>query len=711
MKKSQPKILSIMEKEGSRKLNKLDYLVLSILVVVYSLFAFLNLGTTNFPTKVYYGDTGSVITLDFGKEVEIAKAWINPNISESTLALTADDGSSVEYEVIFDNMFRWHSADVALKTRTLQISTVSTKGNYGTRINEIAFFDAVGNRLQVSEVGGNSGVVDEQDTVPQAPSYFNGMYFDELYHARTAYENINNMYNYEWTHPPLGKLLIAVGIEIFGMTPFGWRFMGALFGVGMLPLLYLFAKRIFKRTDFALIVAALFAFDCMHFTQTRIATIDTFGVFFILLMYFFMYEHITMEHDNKPYWKTLIPLVLCGLAFGFGIAAKWIGFYAAAGLAVLLFSSWGLRLADIIKNRGEDRLHFERVNWFAFVPVIVGAVLILRSMTDEYNDLWYQGLLNSTTLIVFASAVVVAIGSAIFYHIWNRDANAVTKKLNAHFMVLPWCCLFFVLIPAVIYFVSFFPYFRYDALSNPTYGFKDAVDTMWKKQIDMYTYHSNLKSTHSSSSLWYQWPFCSRSTWFYFTRNSQTISNISTTGNIFVWGAGFIGFMALMIETAIGNVKAAGRSLKVGCAMVVVTYIVFLIAYNRSPDGTVPIALFIIMMLITVVALMMSKQATIKTLCIAFLANYLPWALVPRCMFIYHFFATVPFILLAGAFFVYNLERNNPKLKWIKWAWLALGILYFLLMFPAISGIPISRGYAGFLEYALPGGNIFHGTI
>ena len=143
-------------------------------------------------------------------------------------------------------------------------------------------------------------LVDEQDTVPEEPSYFNGMIFDEIYHARTAYENIHNMSVYEWTHPPLGKLIIALGILIFGMKPFGWRIMGALFGVAMVPLMYVFAKRIFKRTDFAFITAGLWAFDCMHFTQTRIATIDVYGVFFILLMFFFMYEYVRQDYFAAP---------------------------------------------------------------------------------------------------------------------------------------------------------------------------------------------------------------------------------------------------------------------------------------------------------------------------------------------------------------------------------------------------------------------------
>lgn len=47
--------------------------------------------------------------------------------------------------------------------------------------------------------------------------------------------------------PPLGKVLIAFSISIFGMTPFGWRFAGALAGVLMLPGMYLLGKLLTKR--------------------------------------------------------------------------------------------------------------------------------------------------------------------------------------------------------------------------------------------------------------------------------------------------------------------------------------------------------------------------------------------------------------------------------------------------------------------------------
>ena len=280
-------ILSLFEKGQSERLLKLDRILLTALTLLYALIALLNLGTLSFPTTVYRGEVGDSLTLDFGQVVTFDTVWFNGNVAQGTLRFEGDDGTEETYTEDQGDMFKWHEVDMSLTTRYLRVTVEDREAAF----NEIAFFSE-GELLpvRVLEVFGDNqsalNLVDEQDTVPESPSYFNGMIFDEIYHGRTAYENIHNMSVYEWTHPPLGKLIIALGILVFGMKPFGWRIMGALFGVAMVPLLYVFAKRILKRTDFAFVTAGLWAFDCMHFTQTRIATIDVYGVFFILLMFF-----------------------------------------------------------------------------------------------------------------------------------------------------------------------------------------------------------------------------------------------------------------------------------------------------------------------------------------------------------------------------------------------------------------------------------------
>lgn len=205
---------------------------------------------------------------------------------------------------------------------------------------ELAFRDAAG---QLVPAAGGGALLDEQAAVPDTISQLNSMYFDEIYHGRTGYEQLHKMPVYETTHPPLGKDLIMVGIAMFGMTGFGWRFSGTLFGVLLVPLAWCFVRRLTRKPWVAAVSGVLLALDFMRFSQSRLATIDVYGTFFILLGAYFMLWYcqqvLTAGVDSA-----LLPMALGGLAFGLGCAAKWTGIYAGAGLAVLylgvLYARW-----------------------------------------------------------------------------------------------------------------------------------------------------------------------------------------------------------------------------------------------------------------------------------------------------------------------------------------------------------------------------------
>jgi dolichyl-phosphate-mannose--protein O-mannosyl transferase len=182
-------------------------------------------------------------------------------------------------------------------------------------------------------------LVDEQAFAAPFATALNSMYFDEIYHGRTAYEHIHALEPYEWTHPPLGKLIISLGIRAFGMNPFGWRIMGMLAGVLLVPLLYALARQAMPRGPWALGCAAAFAFDFMRYTQTRIGTVDVYVVLFVLAAYASMYRFYLscLDGSARPAaWA----LALSGLSFSLGAATKWNAVYAGLGLAFLFFIAY-----------------------------------------------------------------------------------------------------------------------------------------------------------------------------------------------------------------------------------------------------------------------------------------------------------------------------------------------------------------------------------
>ena len=340
--------------------NKLHYtrrdmLFLLGITLVYGVVALTNLGSTSAPQTYWLSEkAGETVTVRFQKSERITAYSVYGNIDDDgTLLVSTPDGHEETFTQKYDDMFRWKKVSTDFVTDTVTLSLYSGS----LKLNEIAFFDVNDERIPVMIIGatGSQGnLFDEQDAVFATPSYFNGMYFDELYHARTAYEHLNNLSPYENSHPPLGKIFIMLGVWAFGMTPFGWRVVGALFGICMLPVLYAFGKRLFKNSNYALVLTALFAFDFMHFTQTRIATIDVYSVFFILLMYYYMYQYITMDFFVDGLKKTLKPLALSGLFFGVGAACKWTSIYAGAGLAVLLAGSLIARYLDFVQVNARD---------------------------------------------------------------------------------------------------------------------------------------------------------------------------------------------------------------------------------------------------------------------------------------------------------------------------------------------------------------------
>lgn len=362
---------------GYGKFTRLDRLLVAGLTLLYAIVAFVNLGSLRAPESGWTpAAPASAIVYDFGQPPSVASVlWYggtrdvgraeNSSIELSQSADGTNWSSVMTFTLDGGSVFQWKEQTAAINARYVRV----TSSNPGWTLYELAFRDAAGHSVvpaQASE--GGAALLDEQGDVPAKPSYLNSMYFDEIYHGRTAYEFLHHIEPYENTHPPLGKGIMALGVAIFGMNPFGWRIMGTLLGIAMIPLMYLLAKRLFGRTDLAFAAAFLLTFDFMHFAQTRIATVDVYGVFFILLMYLYMYKYYVRALAGDSFRRIAMPLALAGLFFGLGAASKWIDLYAGAGLAVLL----GITLW---RRRAEPVFLLRTVLWclpfFLVVPALI----------------------------------------------------------------------------------------------------------------------------------------------------------------------------------------------------------------------------------------------------------------------------------------------------------------------------------------------------
>jgi 4-amino-4-deoxy-L-arabinose transferase-like glycosyltransferase len=601
----------------NEKLTRKDWLWMSVLTILYTVVAFYNLGSLKAPETQWKPVSLTSFYVDLGKSQTIERINVFSGIGEGKFKLefgvdTPDIWENpLTVETKYTTVYKWIVQPVNYSARYVKISVTTP----GFNLKELAIYSKFDDKklpMKIQAIHSEGllpldrteieNLFDEQDESVYKPTFMDETYFDEIYHPRTAYEHLHLIKPYETTHPPLGKLFIMLGIKIFGMNPFGWRVVGTLFGIGMIPVMYVFGKRLFGRTEYAFIGAFIMACDFMHFAQTRIGTIDVYGVFFIMLMYYFMLRFYRMNFYKVALSQSLRPLFLSGFFFGIGAASKWIVIYGGAGLALIF----------------------------------------LLTLYDRYKE--YEAakrLLKQAKASMLVERYGEGIGGGIE---GDLDEGDFSKKMNAEQIIrlfpkltaktVASCSLFFIIVPAIIYSLSFFP-----IMAVP--GEKHTVAQLVQYQKDMYDYHSKLVATHPFSSPWWEWPLMMRPIWYY---NGQevspgNVSSIASFGNPAIW---WLGLLAVIIAIFVSR--------------------------QRKDKG-----MFVII--------------------IAYFSQYVPWMLVSRLTFIYHYFAMVPFLILCIVYIMKVILEKKPKLWIYAAAYLTLVLGLFVMFYPVLSGMVVDKSY------------------
>ncbi len=649
--------------EKVKRIAVVDIVAILVISIVYGGVAFYKLGNAFAPeTEVVI--TNNPVKVDFGEEVEVGDIafYLGARHLYEERNLKFDflnkDNQIVYNENYTDgSVFVWnHKKLPPVKAQYVVISSdhraSETDPSDLLFLREVVILDENGDCLPIVNISRKSDVYlfDEQDYF-DGKNYMAGTYFDEIYHARTAYEFLEGMSVYEWTHPPLGKLLMGIGIWFCGMVPLGWRVVGTTVGVLMVAVIYLLSKRVVKYPWLAVALTLLFTFDFMHFTQTRLATIDTYIVFFIMLMYYYMYKYYKMSFYDTPLKKTLIPLGLSGIFFGLGVASKWTGMYAGAGLAIIFFITLWRR--------------YQEFKYAKRLP---------KGETD--------GISHKTVIETFKN-------------------NTITT--------LVFCCIAFVAVPFVIYALSYIPY-----MNTPS---GEGLKTIFTNAESMLTYHGRTvaNSTHPYSSFWFEWPVMYRPIYYF----SNTLENgmkqgISAFGNPAVWWIG-IGALAYTLAVAIimplSKKNFLGKSKSVIGGIYAGIFAIITILSYISASGDEKLVRFpkimllysVIFIAIFVLVLMYEnrlKNISHKTalfLVIGFFAQLLPWTLVLRTTYIYHYFTCIPFVVLMIGFVIksiYDNVENKKSVIAVTFIYVAVAVGLFILFYPVLSGAPVSAEFA-----------------
>jgi hypothetical protein len=161
--------------------------------------------------------------------------------------------------------------------------------------------------------------------------------FDEIYYARAGEEYIKHIEIFEFTHPPLTKLIVTLSMLLFGGlngagdTGLGWRFLNVVIGALMVGVLYVFAKRLTGSTLFAAAAAGMLLLDGFHFVQSRIATPEITVAFFSLCTLYAFYRVWTASAARRAAVPAAAPSTNRIFA-AFLVAGAFVG----AGIATLL---------------------------------------------------------------------------------------------------------------------------------------------------------------------------------------------------------------------------------------------------------------------------------------------------------------------------------------------------------------------------------------
>lgn len=568
------------DKRFYEKWSKYQKLLIAVLII-YTFISFIRLGNIESPNTFYNLKNGDYVVYEFEDEVvpaEIVFFAGNDDVYLSTYLAEeyTSNNDTFEYDTSVTSdyaaVYTWRREAINSNRKTCRYVMVSSYWD-NTVVGEIAFLDPYGSVLNTKLVTGTKFLNDEPEKIHTKQTYMNSTYFDEVYFPRAAYEMFHHQYIFEYTHPPLGKIIMWIPMAIFGISPFSTRLMGNIAGILMILVMYLIAKELFKNEKYALLAAIILALDGMHFVQTRIATVDSFLILFSMLSILFFIRYLK-TNDNKKYRN----LAISGLAWGCAVATKWLSCYLGAGLAIIFFFNYFFREKVIVDKKWNVRPILMGLLCFVVIPVAV----YLLSYIPVYG--------NENEVAV--------------YDVKDEEGNITSETVRP----------------------------------NTIKGFL-------LYQYAMYQYHSNINTRadyveHPYASKWYTWPIMYRPMWFYTASFEDNMrSTIASMGNPAIWWLSILTFV-----------------LMVGYAVI-----------KRDKVG-----LFLLVLICS---------------------TWLAYAIVPREMYIYHYFLTSILMMLTIVYVVSKLVEWKPQLGWLVPTLASIFLIIFIYFYPIYSGAVVSEKY------------------
>lgn len=493
-------------------------------------------------------------------------------------------------------------------------------------------------------------------------------YFDEVYFPTTGAEilhgdtNAWNFFGHENTHPPLSKEIMALGEGIFGnevrstenkcwtdeedkahrtdagwtYQAYSWRFFGAVAGVLAVFFMYFLAKRLFGSEVAGLAAALLLTCDGLAFAQSRIGTPDTYVLCFMLASVYFLVS-------NR--------LLFSGIAFGAAAASKWNGVLTA--VPIVLYFTWRL-LAGIRDDREAPERKPLSPHELAIpgglMAFYAGIALTLWRFVSTESDVTYELLGGPVqvfaVLLIVAGALAVAAGVISLRQQPPGRGAAYTPLGKLFLQIAVGLGVFFVLVPGYVYLMTYLP-----MLLNG-HSLSDVADL----NRMAYHFHSTLNTPHPYASLWDTWPIMGRPVYFYLdSADPDGTTKIYSLGNpIIFWMS--LPALAFVAWQAFRHIRA-----------------------RVSAMGEFSIS-----------GLFADRQMPLLFVLFSYLGFWLPWAIRPRILFIYHYLPALAFAILALAYVVDWLwKRPDSRGRIAAISFLVAVVATFVYFYPHLAAVHV----------------------
>ena len=463
-----------------------------------------------------------------------------------------------------------------------------------------------------------------------------------------------------------------------GHYPFAWRLPGVILGALTAGVLYLLGRLLFRRRAVGVAVGLFVLLDGMFFVQSRIAMNDVYTGFFILSAYL-VFAWLWLD-PPRARWGFWVAMPTMGVLLGLALASKWVAAYAIGALGILYLARSALgRLVLVLGmiavtavlgwmglavptgSTASGNLPFILImialtlgtvavcvyrpiawsveeTWFAVAaPAGVGMLVALAAIATGHADT--PVVVGPLSIPPLAAGFALVAAGALVYGVfaltgrWGFGPMAVTPAplpgdpapepaapapegwLRIGWgmgIPLVWLVGSLLVLPLAVYVTLYLPWAQVDN-HQLWAGFPagHTGQTLLDLTGEMYRYHNNLTSPHAASSPWWAWPLNLKPVWFYQGGFAgSTAGAIYDAGNLVIWWLGAPAMVFVAIQ-----------------------------AFRR-------------------------RSLALTLILVGFLAQWVSWVRIDRAAFQYHYYTSLPFIVMALGYFVAEVWNGPSRRTW-----------------------------------------------